>query len=205
MIEFRPIRHHMTRSRQDARLCDGGPAADEDIPVADIQALRDARGAAELCPECQENSGLPGWRLRPARNLSGPQPPAVLYTIAVQNAFDAVRNCSHCRRDPGRRETRTTVRTLYEESVRLAQDVRDLPEITGGAAATIYRFFDGSVWYFAKDAEPWQEAGAIAPGAHRQAALHILESRGCPGGKAARPQHPEPWATGQRHNREKRP
>ena len=156
-------------------------------------------------PNARRTPASPAGASGPPGTSRDPRPPAVLYTIAVQDAFDAVRNCSHCRRDPGRRETRTTVRTLYEESVRLGQDVRDLPEITGGAAATIYRFFDGSVWYFAKDAEPWQEAGAIAPGAHRQAALHILESRGCPGGKAARPQHPEPWATGQRHNREKRP
>ena len=50
MIEPNPVRHHMTRRHYPVRLCDGQPADDDDIPTTDIDALRDARAEATLCP-----------------------------------------------------------------------------------------------------------------------------------------------------------
>ena len=40
MIEPSPVRRHMTRRHDPVRLCDGQPAADDDIPATDIDALR---------------------------------------------------------------------------------------------------------------------------------------------------------------------
>ena len=56
MIEPSPVRHHMTRRHDPVRLCDEQPADDDDIPATDIDALRDARAEATLCPVCQQNS-----------------------------------------------------------------------------------------------------------------------------------------------------
>ena len=60
-------------------------------------ALRDARKAATLCPDCQDKvnprdvrSDLYGYdRMSTAH----------LYAVPVLAAFDAIRNCSHCRCD----------------------------------------------------------------------------------------------------------
>ena len=53
MIEPSPVRRHMRRRHDPVRLCDGPPADDDDIPTTDIDALRDARAEATLCPVCQ--------------------------------------------------------------------------------------------------------------------------------------------------------
>ena len=121
MIEPSPVRHHMTRRHDPVRLCDGQPAADDDIPTTDIDALRDARAEATLCPVCQQNSHIHDYSLRPNRYQDGRRTVAHLYTVPVQYAFDGIRNCPHCRENPGARtcrawkEARKSVRVLHRE------------------------------------------------------------------------------------------
>ena len=62
-LHLPPIAHHITRSGNPRRLCDGQPAAEADIPTADVGALREARAKATLCPACQLNSGYPPFHL----------------------------------------------------------------------------------------------------------------------------------------------
>ena len=103
MIEYKPIRHHITRRDDPVRLCDGQPAVDEDIRIGDMGALREARGKAILCPTCQQNSGNQPFSLRPSRQAYGRQTLAYLLALPVQDAFDNIRNCPHCREAPGDR------------------------------------------------------------------------------------------------------
>ena len=99
------------------RLCDGQPAADDDIPTTDI----DARAEATLCPVCQQNSHIHDYSLRPNRYQDGRRTLAHLYSVPVQYAFDGIRNCPHCRENPGARtyrawkEARKSVRVLHRE------------------------------------------------------------------------------------------
>ena len=170
MIEPSPVRHHMTRRHDPVRLCDEQPADDDDIPTTDIDALRDARAEATLCPVCQQNSHIHDYSLRPDRYQDGRRTLAHLYTVPVQYAFDGIRNCPHCRENPGARtcrawkEARKSVRVLHREARRIAKDVTDLDGVTGGCIATVYHFADGSVAYFALDAPAWREADEIAAG-----------------------------------------
>ena len=205
MIEPSPVRHHMTGRYDPVRLCDGQPADDDDIPATDIDALRDARAEATLCPVCQQNSHIHDYSLRPDRYHDyslrpdhihdyslrpdryhdGRRTLAHLYTVPVQYAFDGIRNCPHCRENPGARtcrawkEARKSVRVLHREARRIAKDVTDLDGVTGGCIATVYQFADGSVAYFALDAPAWREADEIA-GRALARALRILETRGLP-------------------------
>ena len=150
------------------RLCDGQPADDDDIPTTDIDALRDARAEATLCPVCQQNSHIHDYSLRRDRYQDGRRTLAHLYTVPVQYAFDGIRNCPHCRENPDARtcrawnEARKSVRVLHREARRIAKDVTDLDGVTGGCIATVYQFADGSVAYFALDAPAWREADEIA-------------------------------------------
>ena len=133
-----------------------------------IDALRDARAEATLCPVCQQNSHIHDYSLRPDRYHDGRRTLAHLYTVPVQYAFDGIRNCPHCRENPGARtcrawnEARKSVRVLHREARRIAKDVTDLDGVTGGCIATVYQFADGSVAYFALDAPAWREADEIA-------------------------------------------
>ena len=185
MIEPSPVRHHMTGRHDPVRLCDGQPADDDDIPATDIDALRDARAEATLCPVCQQNSHIHDYSLRPDRYHDGRRTLAHLYTVPVQYAFDGIRNCPHCRENPGARtcrawkEARKSVRVLHREARRIAKDVTALDGVTGGCIATVYQFADGSVAYFALDAPAWREADEIA-GRALARALRILETRGLP-------------------------
>ena len=91
---------------------------------------------------------------------------AHLYAVPVLAAFDAIRNCSHCRRNTDDdckawREARKAVAVLTQEARRLAKGVDELRDATGGCAATIYQFACGSVAYFAPDAPDFQEAGEL--------------------------------------------
>ena len=86
MIEPSPVRRHMTRRHDPVRLCDGQPADDDDIPATDIDALRDARAEATLCPVCQQNSHIHDYSLRPDRYQDGRRTLAHLYTVPVQYA-----------------------------------------------------------------------------------------------------------------------
>ena len=177
------IAHHITRSQDPGRLCDGRPAADADIPTGDVGPLREARAQATLCPTCQLKSGYPPFHLRQSRYRAGHRTLAHLYTVPVLNDLDDIRNCPHCRQSPGDHTCRAWqeawkgVRNLRQEARRVAREVTEL------RAATIYQFLDGSVGYFSPDAPMWQEAGDLT-GQDLDKALEILQQRGLPGGKS---------------------
>ena len=118
MIHFKPVEQHI-RNRARTRLCAGRPASDADISSEDWFALRDARKDATLCPDCQDRvnprdvrSDLYGYdRMSTAH----------LYSVPVLAAFDAIRNCSHCRRNTDDdckawREARESVAVLTQEA-----------------------------------------------------------------------------------------
>ena len=134
MIHFKPVGHHI-HDRAQARLCDGRPASDADISSEDWFALRDARKDATRCPDYQDKvnprdvrSDLYGYdRMSTAH----------LYAVPVLAAFDAIRNCSHCRRNTDDnykawREARKAVAVLTQEARRLVKGVDDLRDATGG-------------------------------------------------------------------------
>ena len=185
MIWFSAIEHHI-ENRAHARLCDGRPASDADISSEDWFALRDARKDATLCPDCQDQvnsrdvrSDLYGY---------GRMSTAHLYAVPVLTAFDAIRNCSHCRRNTDDdckawREARTAVAVLKQECKRFARNVDELRDATGGRPATIYQFAGGSVAYFAPDAPDFQEAGELK-GDDLAKAVRVLDARGAPGDKS---------------------
>ena len=161
MIQFKPVEHHI-RNRAQSRLCDGEPASDTDVSSEDWFTLRDARKAVTLCPDCQDqvNPRDVRWDLYGYDRMST----AHLYAVPVLAAFDAIRNCSHCRRDTDDdckawREAREAVAVLTQEAQRIAKGVDDLRDATGGRMANIYQFSDGSAAYFAPDAPNFQEAG----------------------------------------------
>ena len=169
MIRFRPVEHHIG-DRAHARLCDGRPA-------------RDARKDATLCPDCQDkvNPRDVRWDLYSYDRMST----AHLYAVPVLAAFDAIRNCSHCRRNTDDdckawREARGSVAVLTQEARRLAKGVDELREATGGRTANIYQFACGSVAYFAPEAPDFQEAGELK-GDDLDKALRVLDARGVPG------------------------
>ena len=179
MIHFRPVEHHIA-NRAHARLCDGRPASDADISSEDWFALRDARRDSTLCPDCQDKvnprdvrSDLYGYdRMSTAH----------LYSVPVLAAFDAIRNCSHCRRSTDDNckawhEARQSVAVLTQESRRLAKGVDELRDATGGRTANIYQFSCGSVAYFAPDAPDFQEAGELKGDALAKA-VRILNGSG---------------------------
>ena len=95
----------------------------------DWSALLDARRAATLCPDCQDKvnprdvwSGLYGM---------GRHTTAHPYAVPVLAAFDAIRNCSHCRRNPDDdckawREAKDAVVVLTQQATRLAKGVGEL-------------------------------------------------------------------------------
>ena len=53
MIHFKPVERHI-HDRAQVRLCDGRPAGPADISSEAIFELRDARRAATLRPDCQD-------------------------------------------------------------------------------------------------------------------------------------------------------
>ena len=95
MIHFWPVEQHI-ENRAQGRLYDGSPANDAGISSDDWDALRDARRDATLCPDCQD-------RVNPRDVRSelygmGRHTTAHLYVLPMLAAFDAIRNCSNCRR-----------------------------------------------------------------------------------------------------------
>ena len=183
MIHFSPVEHHI-EDPAHTRLCDGRPASDTDISSEDWFALRDARKAATLCPDCQDNVNPRDvrWDLYGYDRMST----AHLYAVPVLAAYDAIRNCSHCRRNTNDnckvwREARGSVAVLTQEARQLAKGVDELRDATGGCAATIYQFSCGSVAYFAPDAPDFQEAGELKDEG-LTAAQGILDERVISGG-----------------------
>ena len=179
MIHFKPVEHHIA-NRAHARLCDGRPASDTDVSSEDWFALRDARKAATLCPDCQDQVNSRDVRT----DLYGydRMSTAHLYAVPVLAAFDAIRNCSHCRQNTDDnckawQEARKAVAVLTQEARRLTKDVDELREATGGRTANIYEFAGGSVAYFAPEAPDFQEAGEMKGGA-LTAAQRVIDARG---------------------------
>ena len=189
MILFSPVEHHIA-NRAHTRLCDSMPASDTDVSSEDWFALRDARKDATLCPDCQDRVNPRDVR----SDLYGydKMSTAHLYSVPVLAAFDAIRNCSHCRRNTDDnckawREARKAVAVLTQEARRLVKGVDELRDATGGRTANIYQFADGSAAYFAPDAPDFQEAGELA-GDDLAKAVRVLDDRGAPGVKATLPQ-----------------
>ena len=116
---------------------------------------------------------------------------AHLYAVAVLAAFDAIRNCSYCRRNTSednceaRREARKSVAVLAKQARRLAKGVGELRHATGGRTANIYEFSCGSVAYFAPDAPDFQEAGELKD-ADLTAAQRVLDAREGPAQRRTR-------------------
>ena len=179
LIHFRPIEHHI-EDRAQNRLYDGRPTSDADISLEDWGALRDSRRDATLCPDCQDRVNSRDVR----SDLYGydKMSTAHLYAVPVLAAFDAIRNCSHCRRDTDDncktwRKARKSAATLTQEARRLVKGVDELRDATGGGTATIYLFSCGSVAYFAPDAPDFQEAGELKGDALAKA-VRILNGPG---------------------------
>ena len=183
MIQFKPIEQHI-ENRSCTRLCDGKPVGPADISSEDWFELRDARKDATLCPDCQD-------KVPPRNVLSdiygyGRRTTAHLYAVPVLAGFDAIRNCSHCRRNSSDdnckawREARKSMAVLRQQCRRYAKGVDELLAATGGRTANIYQFADGSVAYFAPDAPDFKEAGELKD-EELAAAQRILAERGVPG------------------------
>ena len=189
MVTFKPIQHHITRNSGSKRLCDGQPAGEADISVTDLDALRESRGQATLCPVCQNNSYQPTTALRIPRYRNGNHTLAHLYAVPVQYDFDGIRNCPHCRENPHERnctaweKARDGVRVLRQEARRIAKDVDEMTDATGGKPATLYEFVDDSGAYFALGTPSWKEADELQ-GRALETARRILDERATPGGKA---------------------
>ena len=179
MIHFSPVEHHI-EDRAHTRLCDGRSASDADVSSEDWFALRDARKETTLCPDCQDKVPLRDVR----SDLYGydRMSTAHLYAVPVLAAFDAIRNCSHCRRNTDDnckawREARKAVAVLTQEARRIAKGVDELRDATGGRTANIYQFAGGSVAYFAPDAPDFCESGELK-GDDLAKAVRILNGSG---------------------------
>ena len=109
---------------------------------------------------------------------------AHLYSVPVLAGFDAVRNCSHCRKSidddcTAWRKLRKAVAIFRQECKQFVKGVDELRDATGGRTATIYQFGCGAVAYFAPDAPDFQEAGELK-GEALAAAQRIVDARGYP-------------------------
>ena len=177
MIHWPAIEHHISE-RDGRRLCDGEPASESDVSSLDRNDMRHARGAATLCPDCQDQ--MNPRDIEPELYGMGRHTTAHLYAVPVLAGFDEIRNCSHCRRNTDDdckawREARKAVAVLRQEAIRLVKGVDELRDATGGRTATIYEYHAGSVAYFAPDAPDFQEAGGLR-GEALARALRILEA-----------------------------
>ena len=184
-IHPKAIERHI-HDRASTRLCDGAVAGDADISSEELFALRDARRDATLCPDCQDRVDPRDVQLE--LYGMGRHTTAHLYAVPVLEGFDAVRNCSHCRRstdDDCRawRRLRKSVGVLRQECRWYAKGVDELPEATGGWPAMIYEFADGSLAYFAPDAPDFAEARELK-GDDLAAAQRVLDQKGLAGGNA---------------------
>ena len=143
MIHFETIEQHI-ENRAHTRLCDGRPASDADISSEGWSALRDARRAATLCPDCQDK--VNPRDVRSELYGMGRRTTAHLYAVPVLAAFDAIRNCSHCRRNSDDdckawRKAREAVAVLTQETTRLVKGVDELrtQRVAGRRASTSSR------------------------------------------------------------------
>ena len=142
MIRFSLTEHHI-EDRAQNRLCDGRPASDTDVSSEDWSALREARRDATLCPDCQDK--VNPHDVRSELYGYGRMSTAHLYAVPVLAGFDAIRNCSHCRRNTDDdckawRKARESVAVLTQEARRIVKGVDELRDATGGRTANIYQF-----------------------------------------------------------------
>ena len=92
-------------------------------------------------PGLPADVGQPAVLLRTPRYRNNDQTLAHLYTVPVQYDFDDIRNCPHCRGNPRERSCRAWenaregVKVLHQEARRIARNVGDLADITGGKPA----------------------------------------------------------------------
>ena len=185
MIHFKPVEHHI-HDRARVRLCDDTPAGPADVLSEDIFELQDARRAATLCPNCQDE--VHPRDVRSDLYGMGRHSTAHLYSVPVLAGFDAVRNCSHCRRSTDDdcaawRKLRKAVAVLRQECRWYAKGVDELLTATGARTASIYEFACGSVAYFAPDAPDFAEAGELKDD-NLAVTQRILDARGVPNGMA---------------------
>ena len=186
MIHFGAVEQHIVE-RDGARLCDGKPASERDISSEDWMEIREARVAAALCPDCQDK--LHPLDVQPELYGMGRHSSAHLYAVPVLAAFDAIRNCSHCRRRTDDdcaawRKARKAVAILLEQvQTTCVRGIGELHHVTGGCAATVYEFADGSVAYFAPEAPDFAEAGELKDD-ELAAGRRVLDGRGVSGGNA---------------------
>ncbi len=187
MVHYPLIAHHLVW--QELRLCDGRLAGSGDILTVDLQGAREARGEATLCPACQEGLGRRRLELGRRREVFGRQSLAFLYSFPVQDGYDDVRNCGHCRAGPhgvgcaAWRRVRAAVKVLWDEAVWVVPDTGELGGLTGGARAAVFRFCDGSVSYFGQDAPDWREAEEVTGVVGLERAERVLSAVGRPGGR----------------------
>ena len=183
MIHFKSVEQHI-HNRAQARLCNGAPASDADISPEDWLELREARRDATLCPDCQDEVSPRDVHLE--LYGYGRMSTARLYAVPVLEGFDAVRNCSHCRRETDDdcaawNKLQKSVAVLRQECRRCAKGVDELLDATGGWTANIYEFADESIAYFAPEATDFREAGELTD-EYLAAAQRILDDRGIPSG-----------------------
>ena len=179
MIHFKPVEHHI-HNRVQACLCDGSPASDADISSEDWLELREVRRDATLCPDCQDK--VPPRDVHLELYGYGRMSTAHLYAVPALSGFDAVRNCSHCRRETDDdcaawRKLRKSVAVFKQECRRYVKGVDELLGATDGRMATVYEFADESIAYFAPDAPDFQESGELK-GADLTAAQRVFDERG---------------------------
>ena len=180
MIHFSAVERHISE-RDGTRLCDGEPASGRDVSSEDWMELCDA---ATLCPDYQDR--VHQRDVKPELYGMGRMSPAHLYAVPVLEGFDAIRNCSHCRRRTDDdcaawRKARKAVAVLREQSAWLARGVTELRHATGDCTATIYEFAGGSVAYFAPEAPDFAEAEELK-GEDLATAQRILDKRSIPSG-----------------------
>ena len=113
-----------------------------------IYRLKTCLSCATLCPNCHDRVDPRDVHLE--LYGMGKHTTAHLYAVPVLERFDAVRNCSHCRRSTDDdckawRKFRKSVAVLRQECRRYAKGVDELSEATRGCMAIIYEFADGSV------------------------------------------------------------
>ena len=182
-IHSKPVERHIG-NRAQSRLCDDMPVGPADISSEDWSALREARADVTLCPDCQDK--VPGRNVLSELYGMGRHTPAHLYAVPVLAGFDAIRNCSHCRRNSSDedcaawRQARKSVAVLRQQCRRYAKGVDELLAATGGCTAVIYQVADGSVACLAPDAPDFAETGELKD-ADLAAAQRILNERGIPG------------------------
>ena len=176
MIHFGAVRRHIS-GREGAPLCGGEPASGRDVSSEDWMELRAARAAAALCPDCHD--GVDPRDVQPELYGIGRMSTAHLYAVPVLAGFDAIRNLYIVNAPQIGQSVgwaRGVVAVLREQAIRLVQGVTELHHVTGGCAATIYEFADGSVAYFAPEAPDFAEAGELRDD-ELAAALRVLTAR----------------------------